>query len=198
MVFVKLIKIIGRFLIKPFKGKYKLIACLGLIIRTILLPIFVPDFFELLFGTLISTFGLPNWLYEIIIRLILAAVDFIGLSQIIYRISFLSVGVSYGRGTNPTWGSICYTVYYCLYSIIAAVLVQNLFVPLIIPGVATNRFAIILIIMAYWLWLSIALLISNRLNTFPHYWPAKASLLFLIYLIILFVITVAIIGPPWQ
>lgn len=195
---VKALKKIWRFIISPYKSRYNLVVILGLIIRTFCIPYIVPDFFELLFESLISMFGLPEIASRIIVRFLLIVVDFIGFNQIFYYLSFWSVGVNYGSGKNPAWGSLCYTIYYLLYSIIAVILVQNLLLPAILPTVTANNVAVVITIVAYTLWVLFSAFISYKLDAFPSFWPAKALLFVLLYLLILFLILCVLIGPPWQ
>ncbi len=101
---------------------YKLIALLGLIVRIAILPLVCPDIFELIFSFLYSSWGLPQWAYEVIIRICLFIIDVLGFNNIFYFLSFLSTGNSYKSGSAPWWGSICYTLYFVAYNVIPIIL----------------------------------------------------------------------------
>ncbi len=193
---MKLLKKIVRFILSPYKSENKFIIIAGLIIRTIFLPCLVPDFFEVLVGGAISAFQLPELIFELVVWLIMSVVDFLGLNRLLNYLSFNSVGVNYGKGKNPSWGSICYTVYYVLYSILAVAIAQNVILPWILP-VEANTIAVIVAMAACVFWAIVSMFISFELGTLPKNWVIKAPLYTLIYLLALFSIGCALIGFPW-
>lgn len=103
---------------------YKTVALLGLFIRVLILPKCIPDVFEFFASTMMTSWGLSETAYEIVIRIFLFLIDAIGLSNFFYWLSFASVGNIYSRKTIPAWGSFCYTIYYLSYNVIVLVLIK--------------------------------------------------------------------------
>ncbi len=103
---------------------YKVVALVGLVLRIWLLPIVIPDVFELIANYFISQLDFQPWLYEIVIRIILLVVDSLSLSNIFYWLSYVSVGNCYEGGSAPAWGSVCYTIYYFIYMAMPVILIQ--------------------------------------------------------------------------
>lgn len=112
--------------INEHNAAYKIVAFLGILVRVVALPYLIPDVFEVIANLIVNQLYLPQWFYEISIRLILLAVDALALSRIFYQVSYLSVGNSYERYSEPWWGSLCYTVYYTMYMAIP-ILIINFF-----------------------------------------------------------------------
>lgn len=101
---------------------YIITSCIGLIYRVVLLPIFVPNFFELVFPFLIS-WNMPEWLYQITLRIFLLIIDVSGIAIIFHLISFGTVGLLYKKYSDPSWGSILYNIFYTIYTLIATLLI---------------------------------------------------------------------------
>lgn len=92
---------------------YKIVAFLGILLRVGILPLLIPDIFETIANLFVSQLNLPEWLYEIILRIILFIIDGLTLSRFFYWISYLSVGNSYESYSTPIWGS-----FYILFTIL--------------------------------------------------------------------------------
>lgn len=82
----------------------------------------IPDFYELIFPFFIS-WNMPDWLYNIVLRIFLLAIDFSGLSSLLWLVSYFSTGLYYDRGSSPALGSAYYTFFYFLYSLIPVLLI---------------------------------------------------------------------------
>lgn len=107
-----------------YKSVYSFVSFIGLILRVILLPLIIPEPFEALADKFITQFGFPPILYEILLRLILAIIDLLSLSHIFHFLSFVSTGNSYEKYSEPAIGSICYTIYYSLYFVMASLIAR--------------------------------------------------------------------------
>lgn len=107
-----------------YNWSYKLVALLGVIIRVGFLPLMVPNIFDVVAEYFVSQLHLPQWAYEIIIRIILYIFECLGVYHIFYWVSFATVGSSYKRGTIPPWGSLCYTLYYIAYMAVPILIFQ--------------------------------------------------------------------------
>ena len=105
--------------------EYKLVAFIGLVLRVGLLPLLIPEPFQLAANLLVTKLHLPQWAFEILIRLILAVIEGTFLGRLFYKISFTTVGNLYDSGSEPVWGSICYSIYYFVYNVIAWALLVN-------------------------------------------------------------------------
>lgn len=156
---------------------YKLVALVGFVLRVVFLPMLIPNIFELIAEIFISKLNMAPWLYEIVIRLILAVVDWLSLSHVFYWISYLTVGNSYEGGSAPIWGSICYTIYYIVYMVIPIVLIQFF-----------QWWVIILTLVLYALLCVGIYVISYFVDSFPDSWIVR-----MIVHIVCFIILVVII-----
>lgn len=106
------------------KSVYGFVSLIGLILRLILLPLIFSEPFQALAEIFITQFNFPPILYEILLRLILALIDLLSLSHIFHFLSFISTGNSYKKNSEPAIGSVCYTIYYSLYFIMASLIVR--------------------------------------------------------------------------
>lgn len=156
---------------------YKIVSLIGLILRVWLLPILIPDVFEVIASIFISQLNFQPWLYEIVIRLILLAVDVLALYNIFYWLSFFSVGNCYESGSSPAWGSFCYTIYYFIYMAIPVIFIQCFSWWIII--LTFSLYAVICFILYF---------VSAKIDTLPELWVFR-----LILHIICFVVCVVIV-----
>ncbi len=143
---------------------YKIVSLIGVIIRVVLLPYIVPNIFEEIASFFISQLHFPTWLYEALLRLFLFFFDAIALSRIFYWFSFITVGNSYESGTIPAWGSICYTIFYVIYSAIPIILFNYFFWWVI----AVTFLGYLVICVAIYL-------LSAKFDTLPDIWIFRAS-----------------------
>lgn len=141
---------------------YKIVAFLGLAFRVGLLPLLLPNVFEIFADIMISSWGLPVWAYELIIRIFLFIIDAIGLSNLYYWVSYASVGNSYERGLLPAWGSFCYTLYYLAYNSLVIVLVRYFEYWVICVSI------LVLILIS-----ALIYLFSYKIDTFPEEWRVR-------------------------
>lgn len=152
---------------------YKIVAFLGILLRVGILPLLIPDIFETIANLFVSQLNLPEWLYEIILRIILFIIDGLALSRFFYWISYLSVGNSYESYSTPVWGSFLYTVYYTAYMAIPILLI-NYF-----------QWWVIAVIFATYLGACIVIYgLSALFNTLPDLWILRAIIHFIIFAII--------------
>lgn len=125
----------------------------------------IPNVFEVIANLILIKWSLPQWVYEILIRVILFIVDSLALSRTFYFISFISVGNSYESGSEPWWGSVCYTIYYAVYMAIPILLIRFFL------------WWVIAIVFSAYLLICIGIyLISLKLDTLPDNWIARAIL----------------------
>ncbi len=118
-------KIYNRFVwFLNIRSVYGFVSLIGLILRVILLPLLIPEPFQALAEIFIAKFGFPPILYEILLRIILALIDLLSLSHIFHFLSFISAGNGYKKYSEPAIGSVCYTIYYSLYFIMASLIVR--------------------------------------------------------------------------
>lgn len=103
-------------------NSYKAVALIGYLLRVILLPIVLPNIFEVVAEFFILKLHLPQWLYEILIRLAIAIIDHFSLNLIFYYFSYGTVGLYYAPKSQPVWGSFTYTVFYFVYMAIPIIL----------------------------------------------------------------------------
>ncbi len=176
---------------------YKAIAWIGSIVRTAVLPVFVPDFFELLFGNALAYINCPDLLYEILIRLFIGVVEAVGLNKLFHTLAYNTVKLNYRAGSNPVWGSISYTVYYILYSVIAVVLLECVVVPFYSPTIDYNNSVIAATFSSYAGWLIFSMLVTYKLHTYPDFWVAKQTLHCISYLVFYIAIAIIVIGWFW-
>ncbi len=101
---------------------YKFVALIGYLLRVILLPIVLPNIFEVLAELFILKLNLPQWAYEILIRIAIALIDHFSLNLIFYWVSYFTVGFFYEPCSIPAWGSFTYTIFYIAYMAIPIVL----------------------------------------------------------------------------
>lgn len=141
---------------------YRIVSFLGLAFRVGLLPLLLPNVFESIADLMISDWGLPNWAYEVIIRIFLFLIDAIGLSNIFYWSSFASVGNGYVSGTEPAWGSFCYTLYYVAYNSLVIVLIR-----------CFEYWVICVSFLVLTLICAIIYFFSYKLDTFPDGWKVR-------------------------
>lgn len=141
---------------------YRIVSFLGLAIRVGLLPILLPNVFELIAETMISSWGLPAWAYEVIVRIFLLIIDAVGFSNFFYWISYASVGNSYESCTVPAWGSFCYTLYYIAYNSLVIVLIRCFEYWVICVSI----FVLILIC-------ALIYFFSYKIDTFPEEWKVR-------------------------
>ncbi len=165
--------------INSYNWVYKVVAFIGLVLRVALLPIFIPNVFELIAATFIQKLNFEPWLYEIVIRIILLIVDSLSLSNIFYWISYYTVGNSYQRDSIPAWGSVCYTIYYFVYMFIPIILIQYFY-----------WWVIILTIIVYVIICAIIYFISAKVNTLPDSWIIRLIIHILVFIIISAVIII--------
>lgn len=90
---------------------YKLVAFIGPVLRVGLLPILIPEPFQLVANLLFVRLRLPQWAFEILIRVFLTVIEGTFLGRFFYKISFATVGNMYEALSDAAWGSICYTIY---------------------------------------------------------------------------------------
>ncbi len=144
---------------------YKIVSFLGLAFRVGLLPLLLPNIFEIFADMMISSWRLPVWAYELLIRIFLFIIDVVGLSNFFYWISYPSVGNSYQSGTFPAWGSFCYTLYYLAYNALVIVLIR-----FFKYWVICVSFFVLLLICA------LIYFFSYKLNTVPDGWGVRMSI----------------------
>ncbi|MBQ8196514.1 MAG: hypothetical protein IJZ73_00435 [Clostridia bacterium] len=152
---------------------YKIISLIGLVLRIWLLPIVIPNVFELLAAIFVSRLNLPIWLYEIVIRLILLVIDGLALSNIFYWITYGSVGNCYEGGSCPAWGSACYTIYYFMYMAIPVVIIQ-----------VFTWWGIVLSFVSYAVICFVLYFVSSKLEVLPEDWILRLILHVIFYAII--------------
>ena len=102
---------------------YKLVSFLGFLFRVVALPFIIPDFYEMVFHFMLAG-NMPDWLYQILSRLILSVFDILGFTHLYYLMSYASTGLIYKSKTLPAWGSTLYTLFYLIYSLIPVLLIQ--------------------------------------------------------------------------
>jgi len=156
---------------------YKLVALIGLILRVSLLPILIPNVFEVIADIFISQLNFQPWLYEIVIRLILFIVDALALSNLFYWITFACVGNFYDSGSNPVWGSISYTIYYFIHMFIPVLLIQHF-----------TWLAIILTFVIYALISGIFYFVSSKLDTLSDSWIFRLVLHCVIWAVVFVIV----------
>lgn len=118
-------KIFNKFIwFLNIKSVYGFVSLIGLILRVILLPLIIPEPFQAFAEKFITQFGFPPVLYEILLRLILTLIDLLSISHIFHLASFISAGNSYEKCSEPAIGSVCYTLYYSLYFVMASLIVR--------------------------------------------------------------------------
>lgn len=156
---------------------YKTVALIGLTLRIFLLPILIPNVFNLLAEIFISQLYFQPWLYEIVIRLILLVVESLALSNVFYWLSYLSVGVCYESGSAPAWGSVCYTIYYFLYMAIPVILIQYF-----------SWWGIILCFSLYLVICFIINFVSAKTDTLPESWILKLILHIICFCVLLVIV----------
>lgn len=95
-------KAFGLFTDENFKNKYKVISCIGALIR-----------FGLLFilrKTLINELGITLTIITYICSFILNYL----IEKPLYHFTFWEVGIGYKKGKNPPIGSLLYTIFYAI------------------------------------------------------------------------------------
>lgn len=118
-------KVLGRFIwFLNIRSVYAFISFIGVILRVILLLLIMPEPFEALADKFINQFRFPPVVYQILLRLCLVLIDLLSVSHIFHLLSFISTGNSYKRGSEPAIGSVCYTLYYSLYFIMASIIIR--------------------------------------------------------------------------
>lgn len=152
---------------------YKIVALIGLIIRVVVLPMLLPDIFEIIASFFISNLNFAPWLYELTIRIILLIVDALALSNIFYWISFFSVGNSYESGSEPWWGSVCYLVYYFMYLVIPIILIQNFL-----------WWVIILVFVIYAIITFLIYFVSYKMQTLSDLWIWRLIIHVLVFILV--------------
>lgn len=100
---------------------YKAVALIGYLLRIILLPIVIPNIFEVVAEFFILKLHLPQWAYEVLIRLAIAFIDHFSLNLIFYIVTYGTVGLFYEPWSEPVWGSITYTIFYFVYMAIPVI-----------------------------------------------------------------------------
>lgn len=135
--------------------RYKAVAIIGLVFRVVVLPYCIPDIYELIFSYVIP-WEIPGWLYQILLRIFLLAIDFLGLGAIYYLISFASTGLCYKKKSNPALGSAYYTFYYVVYSIIPILLIRFFY-----------WWVIVIVFLVYVILCFLLYCISDRTNSLP-------------------------------
>ncbi len=164
---------------------YKIVALIGLIIRVVFLPKMTPNIFETVADYFIGQLNVPQWAYEILLRLALFIIDSIVLLNIFYFLAYATVGNSYTKTTvynmhyryaGGWWGSLCYTIYYTIYWV-APVLLFNFFEWNTIIYVFTS-YAVICIVIY---------LLSALFKTLPDIWEFifRVSVQFIIFATVL-------------
>lgn len=103
---------------------YRVTSIIFLIARVLFLPILLPHAFEPIVAFMLLKAHFPKWLYEILIRLILLAIDSLFLSNFMYAISYITVGNFYKSGTVYEYGSACYFICYTVYNVILILLIR--------------------------------------------------------------------------
>lgn len=103
---------------------YRSISVLFLIIRVVFLPMLLPNAFEPVVNYFLIQCHFPNWLYQIVIRLILLAIDALFLSNLMYAISYITTGNFYESRSRYEVGSAFYMVCYLVYSVILVLLIR--------------------------------------------------------------------------
>jgi len=142
---------------------YKLVALLGLILRVVVLPMIIPDFFELVFPFLVS-WNMPDWLYQIVLRIFLFLIDTLGFNNAFFVLSYGTTGLCYKKKSAPALGSAYYTVFYFVYNLIAVLLVLYF------------RWWVILIIFVVYVILCFFLYgIAHTLQALPETWHATVT-----------------------
>ena len=95
-------KVFGLFTDENFEDKYKIISCIGALVR-----------FGLLFilrKTLINELGITLTIITYICSFILNYL----IEKPLHYFTFWEVGIGYKPGTNPTLGSFLYTTFYAI------------------------------------------------------------------------------------
>ena len=159
---------------------YKTVALIGLVLRIWLLPIVIPDVFEVIAELFISQLNFQPWLYEIVIRIILLIIDSLALSNIFYWLSYISVGNCYEGGSSPAWGSVCYTIYYFIYMAIPVILIQFF-----------SWWVIILTFSLYAVISFILYFVSAKIDTLPDSWILRLILHIICFIVV--VVTVCLV-----
>lgn len=152
---------------------YKVVALIGLILRVWLLPILIPDIFEIVADWAISQLALPQWAYEILIRVCIAIVDLLALGSIFHYLTFACVGCFYEEKTEPVFGSISYTIFYFIHMFIPIILIQNF-----------NWFAIIMTFLVYAIICTIFYIIASKIDSLSSNWAGSLVIHSIIFVII--------------
>ncbi len=149
---------------------YKIVAFLGIVLRVGILPLLIPDIFEVIANFFLMQLCFPQWLYEIVIRIVLFIIDVLALSRIFYWTSYLSVGNSYESCSAPAWGSLLYTIYYTAYMAIPILLI-NYFEWWVIAVIFSTYLGSCILIY----------IISAFLDTLPYSWVLRAVIHFILF-----------------
>lgn len=126
--------------INKYNYHYKLVSLLGMLIRVILLPLLFPNMFEVLTNYFVYNLHLPQYVNEILLRVILLIIDLLALNKIFYKLTYACVGNFYRRSSNPSWGSVCYTIFYFIHIIIPVLIIEYftwliIFISIIVYGI---------------------------------------------------------------
>ena len=114
----RIFKSLFNFWTSPYrKGEWQYIftSNLGLFVRGIIFPLFIPNAFDKLTNYFVSQWNLPSWLFVVITMVISIILDR-AVTVIVRKISYLSVGNIYKQYSNPAIGSFAYTIFYVLYT----------------------------------------------------------------------------------
>lgn len=98
------------------KFLYKVTAFFGAIIRVVILPIFIPNIFEVITTHIISSLHMPLWLYQILLALAMAGLEKLCLKKVFHKLAFATVGVNYAPNSCRAYGSFWYTIFYTLFT----------------------------------------------------------------------------------
>lgn len=156
---------------------YKLVALFGLILRVCFLPILIPDVFEVVANLIIGQFNLPVLVYELIVRLILLVVDLLALSAIFHYVTFACVGCFYEKAQEPVFGSISYTIFYCIHTFMPVFLIKYF-----------TWVAIILAFLVYAIISAIFYIIASKLDAISKSWVVSLIIHSIIYAVLLTIV----------
>jgi len=161
---------------------YKVAALVGMIFRVLILPMIITEPFESIMRLSVVQFGLPRWMYEISVRLILLFFEATIFGQLFYKVSFWTTGNMYERGTTPAWGSICYTIFYTIYMIVCWALIEYFY-----------WWVVTLILFMYFLVSFLLYVISSKLSTLPDNWIGKIILHLILFILVAILLIVLLI-----
>ena len=183
----KIFKNIFYFWISPYrKGDWQYIVSsnLGLFVRGIIFPLLVPNIFEKITNHFLVQWNIPTWLFVVITMVISIIADRF-ITVLVRKISYWSVGNSYKPYSNPALGSILYTLYYAIYTLMPLAILYYF-----------NCICVIICAAGYFFIAQVFYVICENNCTLPDNFKFRLIVHILLYLIITGVMLYLVISFP--